>query len=294
MTRWLAGLVCAVLCVSSAVADESSELRRAREASVEDLRKEAFAEIADAFVEVERPTFSGMLGPRAPSVLYFATKPRSAGFPGLCQATVVGVRRLPIDDIPPVRAMSTYRVVGDLSPLPGLWNDAYGARLEALCEKAGRVLRTESGDLGQVAFFRAAPDDSGTAYVGARALELAIKNAASADLDVTCDMPRDSAGAPLARADAEIGPGQPGPHDCDDARGALAALSLSRLVGLSMEPCADDAKLSCLKATFVRGAADNMQFLWMLDLRARVVREDSQNEVTVLAVKMFSSWMNYD
>lgn len=86
----------------------------------------------------------------------FATAPRSAGFPGLCQADTFIVRFRPTDgeqgqdlkaDLPSsvvaLERTTRFRRV-DAGPVPANgWNDAYGKAMDAACAKTGSVLRAD-------------------------------------------------------------------------------------------------------------------------------------------------------
>lgn len=86
----------------------------------------------------------------------FATTPRSAGFPGPCQAHtfVVGFRPVDGEDGQDLKADLPSSVVSldrttrfrrvDVEPAPASgWDDAYGKAMDAACARAGPVLRED-------------------------------------------------------------------------------------------------------------------------------------------------------
>ena len=95
---------------------------RARKAPEAILARQAFGRIAPMFVEVERPTFEGMRPLDRPlDGLRFATRARSSGDLGLCEATAVSVDfSTPDTDQPPLTSETLYKVVGTLAPIPGV------------------------------------------------------------------------------------------------------------------------------------------------------------------------------
>ncbi|MFT4254764.1 MAG: hypothetical protein QM608_20050, partial [Caulobacter sp.] len=160
---------------------------RAQTAPVDAIAKEALAAVAPRFVEVSRPTYSGMIAPgKTVSSLHMATAPRATGSPGLCEADTVwidfGERG------PPIVSRKAYKVVGPLAPLPDVWNDAYGASLKSKCAAAGPVISPKDGDMDGVVFFTMlnAPPANDKAWLAVRALEKAQEHARRGELDVSC------------------------------------------------------------------------------------------------------------
>ena len=173
------GIGCALagtLAVSVAqAASEPTPISRAMAlgASVEDLARNALLTAAPRFVEVERPTFSGMFGPDEPvRGMRFATAAESAGNPGLCKATIAFIS---LDQsLSPIQTNAVFKVVSELKPLPDMWNEPYGAELSRKCAAAGRVLPTGSAAFGEVTFFSLRAGAESDVWLAARALELAI------------------------------------------------------------------------------------------------------------------------
>lgn len=227
---------------------------RALHAPVDQLVSEALAHAAPNFVEVERPTFSGMMGPNAPlGGLQFATAGRSAGDPGLCEATVLWVNFGSSGE--PLSTQTVYKVVGDLKPLPGMWNDAYGAKLERTCKQAGRVIATESADLGQELYFVAEIADGERVWPAARALQLALEEAKANPASVRCK--------PSQFPEASV-------NACTDPIAAINSLALARLLRVTMARCEDDRTQRCVSGEFLRSAEDNVRNTWTLRVRARL------------------------
>ena len=69
-----------------------------------------------------------------------------------CVATVATFRIGARKDQDPLITENRYKVVGDLSPLPGAWNPTYAAELAAECKRAGRVLPIDQYGLGSDQF----------------------------------------------------------------------------------------------------------------------------------------------
>lgn len=231
-------------------------------ASVERLAVEALAQTAPKLVEVTRPTFSGMFGPgRELYGLRFASAPRSAGNPGLCEATTVWIRTS--EDSPdyptaPIETNTAYKVVGATKPLPDMWNDEYGAWLADRCESAGRVIETESGDFGQTTFFALSDGGANEAWFGANALEQVIAEAKRGRGTVACESLDD-------------------PADCARPQSTLAGLDLGRLKSMEVGPCERRPALTCVSADFLRSARSNTQSLWTVKVEAREVVGRDQN-----------------
>ena len=131
---------------ASAQVAESLTLDQARALSTGELARHLLG--ASGALAKESSVISGFPPFTAADRLYgveFASAPRSAGFPGLCEADVYTVDLAPLENaagsvVRRVQVQKRYRVVGDLEPLPDMWNDAYGSRLDALCAGAAPVL----------------------------------------------------------------------------------------------------------------------------------------------------------
>lgn len=269
---------------------------RAMQAPVSDLAQEIMATAASRFVEVERPTFSGMAGPNAPlRGLRFATAPRRAGWPGLCNATTVWISVDPSSE--PMETATVYKVVGDLTPLKDMWNAAYEAKLDSLCAAAGRVIPAESGDFSQVAFFGIAKGGDDHVWMAALALQRAVAGVKSG-LPVTC-VPEPGVDEAIVREaaadDPEMVEDRQNREGCAKAAATLAGLQLGRLFQLDTAPCPGaKADIYCLSASFLRFAYGNHQAFWRVELRYREDWRDDRSVDTIEAVTLKPSFAIYD
>lgn len=250
----------------------SLEREHFNKAPLSQVRKEALEGLASSLVEVERPTWTGLMGPSSnPSALRFASRPRSAGNPGLCEATTVWIKLKPRADDDPVGTSTVYKAVGDLRPLPDMWNDAYGRSLALKCSTAGRVIPTEDGDFNQLGFFTVTPESANDAWLAARALDVAIKAAVKGSLKPNCRLAR---GLPEnEQVTAETAKDRSGPRDCDKPQAALGGLALDRLLGASVKPCGADTLVICVTGTFLRSADFNERHVWDVSVKARQAEE---------------------
>jgi hypothetical protein len=96
--------------------------------SPSDVAREKLAEVAATIVA----SSSAMSFLSGAEYFEFYTRPRSAGNPGLCETDVVAIVS-PSTERSGLDSYRRYAVAGSLAPLPGLWNQAYGRRLEAVC-----------------------------------------------------------------------------------------------------------------------------------------------------------------
>jgi hypothetical protein len=232
------------------------------------LAERTLQSLAPSFTEVERPTFIGMRGPNPPlTVLAFATTPENAGYPGLCKATVIFVDFDPVNrtetadsDSPAVaKSIDTetvFKVVDDPSPLPDMWNDQYGAKLEGECKKAGRVIPSESGNFGEVAFFSLRDTPEYQAWLAVRTLQLAITKAGSPALPKIKCLP--------------VSPIVDRPPECANPSNLMHALDLAKLITVSFRPCPKNPQRYCTTAEFLRWGQGNMQKYWQVDIEAKI------------------------
>ena len=232
-----------------------------------DLARIALQSVARKYVEVARPTFSGMAGPNAALAgLEFATVPESAGNPGLCKATVLSVYFDPISDQKvydrktPVEASSVstetvFKVVGDTSPLPDDWNDKYDLFLRQKCAEAGRVLPAETANLGEVGFFHLKEGRENDSWLAARALQLAITNTFSADTKINC---------------VDSIPKRSPPKECKDTLALLRSLKLLDLTEVNFKPCPNQLDRFCIDGEFLRSAFGNARLYWEVSIQAQV------------------------
>lgn len=152
--------------------------RSLNSAAPEVLAAEALAIVAPQLLQVTRPAANGEL----PYEITFATTPRGSGNPGICEATEVTiVIRDQREDEAPLSTRSLFKVVGDTTPLPDTWNEAYDAKLEQLCRSTGRVVPETTTALRGPHFFSVAssiPNESPTnnAWFAAHVLNTALKS----------------------------------------------------------------------------------------------------------------------
>ncbi|MDQ0465718.1 hypothetical protein QO010_003510 [Caulobacter ginsengisoli] len=232
---------------AAALAAGAPDRARALKDDPQVLARDALKALGPAFVEVERPTFSGMFGQQPITSLMFATRPWVSGHPGLCEATVAWVSIGWSADAErpgaPLGSSQAYKVVGSLEPAKKGHRDK-----PANCRIAGRVLPTESADMGQVGFFRA--DDDYAAWQGARVLQHAI----------------DAAGGPVVPTCVSIS--DKGPERCAQPVATLAGLKLASLMSVSRKPCPDAPELTCVEGEFLQAGGANEQSVWTVRVRA--------------------------
>ena len=275
-------------------------------ADVGTLARDALAAAASRFVEVERPDFSGIGGPDAPlRGLRFATAAESAGWPGLCKASVAWIDL--VDPHAPIHASTVYKVVDDLASLPDMWNDAYGAALEQKCAQAGRVIPTKSSDLGQAVFFSLEEADRNYVWGASRALQIAISRAMTGT-EVTCveepdpiadmggTMSRDTWLATADPADPEVIEHHQNSVACLQPAATVATLSLDRILSLDVEACPDAGPdVHCVEAEFLRYSDANRRVGWTVNLRYRDGADFHRDDVSDVAdIRLTPSWTVYD
>jgi len=190
-----------------------------------------------------------------------------------------------------------FRVVGDLKPLPDMWNDNYGAQLEALCKAAGRVLPTTNAAFDEVGFFEVSQGSEDYAWLGTRALELAIAGATAdarvdcvaepgLDRDVLADLPADDPDAIEDRENRDA---------CASPASVVSALRLDRLMLLDAKPCPDKgSRRICVEGTFLRRAYFNRQVLWSLSVSFVEVSPENQDAGQIADVSLSASYAVYD
>jgi hypothetical protein len=212
------------------------------------LSERVLGEVGSLYPEVQRPNLDGVPGGVGFS-LEFASLPRSAGFPGLCEADTLTVYFWPSGDdrrrdqtmrVQSIYASTTYRIVGDTTPLPGNWSEDYGRRLAALCAHSGPVLWTSVAGASHFVSGRYNGSNdfwAAHAYFAARALQKVTTGARSGAL--TASSCREDRGEPEA-------------HFCADPRALLATLPLDRLTGFSIDPCEAGQPALCVTASFRR------------------------------------------
>lgn len=309
---WSALIPVVILAAGPAIADPVSpdpttlDHDVALTAEVGTLARDALAAIASRFVEVERPTFSGLRGHGAPlGGLRFATAAESAGWPGLCKATVVWIDLT--SPHAPIHTSTVYKVVGDLAPLSDMWNEAYGELLQRKCAQAGRVIPTESADLGQAVFFSHEERDQGHIWGASRALQIAISRGA-AGTGVSCvdsrDRPAEIDGAVAPDAwlegldpdDPEVVEHHQNLAGCAQPAATVAGLSLDRIVSIAIEACPGaGSELHCVEAEFLRYAVHNRRVSWVVTLQYRDGADFHLDDIAdVTGINVIPSWTIYD
>lgn len=231
-------------------------------------------DFAPALVEVQRPAMYGWVRPGARlSGLLFATKARSAGDPGLCKSTTVWIPHDPTPQDDPITTEVVYKVVSDPKPLPDMWNDAYGAELDARCARAGRVLPSEDTAFGDERFFSVEMEGGVSVWLATRALQLALQRASSHPDEVSC-----STNIP------------DGVASCRPELLARKTLKLERLLSVTAAPCRDGAA-SCylISGDFLDRAEGNSQFHWRLSLRAIIPDTSATGDVKAISALALES-----
>ncbi len=236
--------------------------------STHELAERVMGPIGDIINEVERPTFSGIVGSeKVLSGLTFATKPKPSGNPGLCEARIIFVsfERLVESDQPgsqntrvkpsSIYSRDVFKVVGDTSKLKDGWTDAYKRKLEADCKNSGRVTPTEDGDQGQTSFFSVqGPAQMGlpnNAWIAAHIFQLAFKSAAS-----------HTQPAPVCTDIRSLGPSNAS-ASCKDSVELLSNLSLNALKRASVERCTDKSFI-CVEGDFLHAGDSNTVWSWAI------------------------------
>lgn len=189
--------------------------------------------------QVQRSIFGGH-PPSRSATITLASKPRSAGFPGICEANTAWVTLWPITTdqsggseaamrVHSLRTNQVFKIVGDASPLPDIWNEAYDRKLQSLCAKSDPVLPNWDR-IGSVAFFEA--DSAAHASFAARVLQKTLEAAKSNALVV--DNCSEDAGG----------------NFCTEPSRLVAGLSPEGVGGFEIEPCIKDQLQLCVKAFF--------------------------------------------
>lgn len=269
-------IVCVLLQAGSSTSATQREAEAARGPTLSEALHDPPLELArrvlglsgEIYREVQRPFLESVPSVSWLTNLTFATAPRSAGFPGLCEASTIFVSFRPEQNAPPdsdvrtiVNALQTgrlYKIVGDTTPLPDTWNDDYGRSIAERCAAAGPVLLQPNGGVRAGHFFSGRFNGSSDfwpahAYFAARALQKVTAAATSGALTtIPCEEDRD----------------EPAAHFCAEPRSLLANLSLQRLNGFEIAPCRrGDAEL-CVSARFTR-QSDSLDGQRMLAVEIR-------------------------
>jgi len=237
----------AALLLLDASAPDGLTLREARASSPEDLAGRVLGMIGARYREV-RIHEGGPFGPRGLAGISFASAPRSAGFPGLCEADEVFVSFTPITADsrnytdpradPPVQVhrffrSTSYRIVGDTNRLD--FTDADWELLDRACAQSGPVLAAD----GHLHAFRVPDDRAAHAYFGARALQKSFAAARAEQLRIdSCHEDQSSLGA------------------CADPARLLAGAVERRLTRVSVERCTGGTNL-CAELVFLHASTGN-------------------------------------
>lgn len=164
-----------------------------------------------------------------------ATAPRSAGYPGLCFATVADLQ-FSARATAPLTTRFVYRVVGDLAPRPNGWDDAYGAELELKCRNAGRVLNQNEYGLGTDQFFKVRSFGGEPPYPALLAIQRAVARAKAHPGDLTC--------------------GRGSQLNC---AAEASKLDFDQLVAIDLKPCLHRERAYCAAASFSTAIRGNLQ-----------------------------------
>jgi hypothetical protein len=239
----IAATVVASAIPSLAAESRGLSLREAQTLPAPVLSERVLGAVGALYAEIERPGQAITRG-RAFTIA-FASLPRPAGYPGLCEAETVTVEFEPAADGPATsiayvqsfRRGRVYRIVSDTAPRAGGWTDSYRQLLAAQCASAGPVLSRPS--MAAPRFFSGsyyASSDfwAAHAYFGARALAMVS-----------------SRGSPPAQCRDDIA--RPGDNICDDASALLRNPPMERFLGFDIYRCEQDAPDLCVTASFSRG-----------------------------------------
>ena len=190
--------------------------------------------------------------------IQFATLPRSAGWPGLCEADIYSVDfdRLDPEATTALRSDAplrpgafsvekVFKLIGDTKAIR--WTDDETRKLEASCRRAGPVLEQED-TLPQLRFFtgyaqaRRGMDsfNAGDAYLAARTLQLATDQARQGSLPIASCRDEDL----------------PQMKYCDKPEDFIANLPLGSFTHFEIEPCNESAAELCVTAHFVQPGTD--------------------------------------
>ena len=193
--------------------------------------------------EVELPEGRGFFPEHGLTWLRFASAPRSAGFPGLCEADEIYISFEPtsserMSDAAPmavdhVSTWKSYRVVGPAGGAPGGWDLAYGRKLEKLCVSTVPVLGSGAGP-GYFSGTLAHSGELGAVHASfaARALENAQR----------------------FTGEAACTPDRAIDHDtlCLNVKEEIARLIPSSLASVQIDRCEDQPQAYCLALIFRR------------------------------------------
>lgn len=216
-------------------------LRQAQTLPAPVLLERVLGAVGTLYSEIERPSPAIRRG-RA-FAIQFASAPRSAGYPGLCEADMITVNFGPSADSPSTAIAhvqsayraTVYRIVSDTSPPAGGWNDSYIRMLSAQCATAGPVL--SQPDMAPRFFsggYHAGGSWAAHAYFGARVLAMASSSA-----------------SPPAQCRDDIA--RPGDNVCDDPAALLRNPPMERFLGFRIDRCEPGAADLCVTADFSRG-----------------------------------------
>jgi hypothetical protein len=252
------------------------------------LARMALGLAGNRYVEVRRP-FLGGPG-RSGFSLSFATRPQSAGYPGLCRSDTIDVYFSPSENtaasdgmrVHTVDTGSAFKIVADTRRLAGTgWNDAYGRRLDALCAVAGPVFADPNGDGRQPHFFFLDQNSSvAEAYFAARVLQEAVEGArTSTRLRITCDED----------------PAEPDAGACADPRALVANLELASVWGFEVEQCEDNSSILCVEAGFARSdSRDDQRRRLLVSFRTTANHADPPTaEVGIAAIHIEHGTIEY-
>lgn len=193
--------------------------------------------------EVELPEERGLFPEHGLTWLRFASAPRSAGFPGLCEADEIYISFEPAGSertsnaapmaVDHVSTWKSYRIVGLAGVAPGGWDQAYGRKLEKLCASTVPILGSRTGP----GYFSGSLAHSGQlGAVHANFAARALENAQGFTGEAACT------------------PDRVIDHDslCLNAKGVIARLIPSSLASVQIDRCEDQPQAYCLALIFRR------------------------------------------
>jgi hypothetical protein len=198
-----------------------------------------------------------------------ATRPRSSGAFGLCEATVIW---LPLKQAstqePPISVREVYRVIDDVGLPSSRWSSRYERELQRRCSQSGAVLWQSENPFEsnpRSAFFGYTGPSEGSGWTPTNlfAAWQAVQAVSLALGDGDAEIARQCAALKIAR-----------PSSCK------SKLRLSELFDLSAEPCPDAPRKWCVKAAFFRSADRQKGESWLL-----TAETDDVGSSDILAVR---------
>jgi hypothetical protein len=268
---WSLALFAAAFDANACAAQTGLTLQEALNLPSAELAVRVLGQVGQRYSEVERPYLGGVPG-RVGFSLEFASAPRPAGFPGLCEADILSVSFWPAspasspDEAMHVHSIYTstrYKNVDDTTPLTG-WSEVYERHLAALCDHSGPVLNQPGQRATTSHFFGGGYAQSGTfwpvhAYFAVRGLQKAMTAARTGSLvEISCQGETTAMTAIL----------------CANPRQLLSGLNLARLNGFSISSCQEGVPQLCVEAGFSPNDDPDSHLVLTIRMRTDLTRLD--------------------